>query len=447
MIRASDLLRAAALLPLLCPATEGGPQAPRFESAAQLTPTTIKAYRALARTHAGATVSAESESRYLFELGSGVILPLLGVLETEIVPGVDADVPPSAQGSAKSLEVQQEDVIVAALAKFGRKPVVQAMTRELAKTSSVRFRADCLRLLSAVGDRDDLRLICQIASPAGENADLDPTLAPVLVDAATSIFSRDFGALFAVGDLWRGIPSATRLCLYQALGAVASPVSVSILGLRLGRQAAEDPFVLADLSRASKRVPLPVESSVLELVRPYLLSEQTVLVQSAAICLGGFQDEKSIAGLIQLLSHSDAGVRGAAHQALCSIAGVGLWPDVSRWTSWYEGERMWCAVDAPSRIQEIRNGDAGERAHAIAELSEHPLYRKDMALELQNVLPHEPDEIRILGIRALGQLGAATSVPFLESCMLDPAPDLAAEARAALGRIQAQRDHPCGGVP
>jgi HEAT repeat protein len=205
--------------------------------------------------------------------------------------------------------------------------------------------------------------------------------------------------------------------------------------------------VLADLAQASRKVPLPVDSSVLELVRPYLRSEQTVLVQNAAVSLGGFEDEECIADLVQLLSHPDTGVRGAAHEALRSIAGVGLWPDVARWTSWLEGERTWHEKAAPGRIEEIRSGGVGDRARAIADLAEHPLYRNEIATELQSVLPHAEDEIRLLGIRALGQLGAATAVPFLESCSLDPQAGLAAEARLAIARIQSQRDHPGGDVP
>jgi HEAT repeat protein len=437
MIRASEVLRAAAFVPLLLPARAGDPPA-------QQTPAAIKAYRALALSRASAAVPSETESQYLFELGSGAIRPLLGVLETEIVPRVDGDTQPPALEGEKKLDARQEAVIVAALAKFGRKPLVPPMTRELAKPSSVRFRADCLRLLEAVGDREDLRLICQVVAPADANGDIEPALGPGFVEAATSILSRDPTALLAVGELWREIPSATRLCLYRALGELASPLSVSILGLRLGREAAEDPFVLADLARASKKVPLPVEGSVLELVRPYLKSEEPVVVQGAAACLGGFQDEGCIGDLIELLSHADGGVRGAAHQALRSIGGVGLWADVPRWTSWYEGEREWHEATAPGRIESIRNGRVGERARAIADLTEHPLYRKEIAVELQEVLPNAEDEIRLLGIRALGQLGAATAVPFLESCTLDPEPGLAAEARAALGRIQAQRDHPGG---
>lgn len=440
MIRAFEFLRAAAFVPLLVPVLAG-------DGDPQLTPTAIKAYRALSLARAGGSTSAEAESQYLFELGAGVIPPLLGVLETGTLPRVEGDGSSSAPGSEKSLSAQQEDAILAALAKFGRKPLVQPMTRELAQTSSARFRGDCLRLLKAVGDREDLRLICQVVAPADANGDVDPALGPLFVDAAVSIFSRDFAALFAVGELWKDLPSATRLVMYHALGEVASPLSVSILGLRLGRQAAEDPFVLADLARASRKVPLPVDSSVLELVRPYLKSEQTILVQSAASALGGFQDEECVAQLIELLSNPDSGVRGAAHQALRSISGIGLWPDASRWTSWYEAERTWYEKTAPDRFEQIRNGHVGERARAIAELTEHPVYRKEIAAELQDLLPRAEDEIRLLGVRALGQLGAATAVPFLESCTLDPQSDLAVEARSTIARIRAQRERPGGGAP
>jgi HEAT repeat protein len=433
MIRASELLRAAVLAPLLFPAAAG-------DGNPQLTPTAIKAYRALALARASGSASTEAESQYLFELGTGAIPPLLGVLETETVPRVEGDSPRSTAGSEKGLDARQEDAILAALAKFGRKPLVQPMGHELAKSPSVRFRADCLRLIKAVGDRDDLRLICQIVAPSDANADVDPALAPVFVDAAASIFSRDFAALFAVSELWREIPSATRLSLFRALGEVASPTAVSILSLRLGTQAAEDPFVMAELARASRKVPLPVEPSVVEAIRPYLKSEQAVLVQSAATALGGLRDDESVSALIELLAHPDTTVQGAAHRALCSISGVGLWPDAARWTSWLEAERTWHEKTAPARIDEMRNGNVGQRSRAIADLAEHPLYRDEIATELQNALPHAEDEIQLLGIRALGQLGAAKAVPYLESCTRDAQPGVAGEARAAIVRIQAQRD-------
>jgi len=313
------------------------------------------------------------------------------------------------------------------------------LTELLLRTTRARPRADALRVFGAVGDGRDVSLLCRSIAPVSANGDVDPALAPPFREAVAAILRRDITALFGVQSLLRNLPAASRLCMVHALADLATAPALGILSQRLGMEPLEDAILLNEIARAARSVPLPVEPAVLESLRPHLRSENPILVRAAADAVGGLEDVESITDLIELLAHADSGVRQVAHAALCRITGVSFPPDGPRWRAWRDGEAKWFEKVAPHWIEDFLTGANLEKARAIAELSQHPLFRSEIAAVLQRSLLGEPDSIRRLGIGALRQLGAASATPFLEICAEDSDPAIAAEAKAALERIRRLR--------
>jgi hypothetical protein len=399
----------------------------------------VRIQSVLAESRSGSSLSIEGQASRLSELGPNAIPVLFDLLQAEPLPPFLALAHSCSPAAIEVLDPRQEQVVVAALQKFRRPQLVRPVTDLLLGTTSVRPRADGLRVLGVVGDGRDLPLLCRSIAPITANGDVESALAPPFREAAAAILRRDITAIFGVQSLLRDLPSATRLCVVHVLADLATAPAIEILSQRLGMEPLEDAILLNEIARAAPSVPLPVEPAVLATVRPHLRSENAALARAAAQCVGGLEDVESIADLIELLSHSDSGVRQVAHAALCRIAGVNFAPDGQRWKTWRDGETKWFEKVAPHWIEDFLTGANLEKAHAIAELSQHPLFRGEIAAVLQRSLPGESESIRRLGIGALRQLGAASATAFLEICAGDPDPAIAAEAKAALERIRRLR--------
>jgi HEAT repeat protein len=372
----------------------------------------------------------------LENLGPDAVPILLDILGADTVPFATPD------PAAVLVDDPKESLIVAALKRFERAELVPPIARSAPSSSSTRLRRAAVEALGTVGDRRDLSLLCRIATPGGPNDDLEPRLDAALRKATLDILRRDFGAYLALQDLLRGQFSATRLCLYRALADTFASQALAILVQRLGTEPIEDPLLLTEIARGSRFVPLPPEIGVREALRPYLHSDQTVLVQAATTSLGNLEDPDAVPDLIEQLRHADSFVRDCSHVALQKITGEKLLPDRDRWAAWYAGEREWYRERSRACIQDLRTEVEIRKHVAMAEFSKHPLYREEFTGHMLRTLPRESEGLQRLGICALGLMGSTSAVPYLEAMQTDANPELSGEARAALGRIFERRPQP-----
>ena len=333
----------------------------------------------------------------------------------------------------------QEPSIVAALKRFDRTQLVPAIVRTTSAGSPARLRRASIEALGAVGDRRELPVLCKIASPAAASDDLEPTVETALRRATVEILLRDFGSYLAIQDLLRSQLSATRLCIYRALADTGAAPSLPILVQRLGADALEDPILLSEIARGSRSVPLPPEIGVREGLRVYLHSDRAVLVQAATTSLGNLEDADSVPDLVAQLAHPDSFVRETSHAALCKITGEKLLPVRERWAAWYASETDWYAKRAAACIEDLRTGVGVRKNLAISEISKHALYREEFTEHVLRMLPHESEALQRQGICALGIMGSASAVPYLEAQAFDSNAELAGAAREALQRIRERR--------
>jgi HEAT repeat protein len=333
----------------------------------------------------------------------------------------------------------QETSIVAALKRFDRTQLLPPIVRASSDDAPARLRGASIDVLGAVGDRRELQIACKIASPAAANDDLDPLVEPALRHAVADILLRDFGSYFAIQDLLRAQPSATRICLYRALADTGAAPSLPILVQRLGADALEDPILLTEIARGSRSVPLPPEIGVREGLRVYLRSDQAILIRAATTSLGNLEDAGSVPDLVAQLSHPDSLVREASHAALCRITGEKLLPDRERWTAWYLAESDWYQKRAAACIEDLRTGVSVRKNLALSEISKHALYREEFTAHVLRMLPRESEVLQRQAICALGIMGSSSAVPYLEAQSGDANADLAGAAREALRRIRERR--------
>ena len=377
--------------------------------------------------------SEDDRAAKLENLGPYAIPVLLAILGADTVPFATPD------GAAVLVDDAKESVLVAALKRFSRAELVAPIGASAPESTSARLRRAAVEVLGAVGDRRDLALLCRIASPASKNDDLAPRMEPTLRQAALGILLRDFAAYLTMRDVLRNQPSATRLSLFRALADTSASQALAILVQRLGADPIEDPLLLAEIARGSRSVPLPPEIGVRDALRPYLFSGRAFMVQAATTSLGNLEDLEVVPELIEQLRHEDSFVRESSHAALQKITGEKLLPDRDRWASWYADESEWYRQRSQACIDDLRTEVEIRKHVAISEISRHPLYREEFTSHMLRMLPYESDALQRLGICALGLMGSASAVPYLEGTATDANSELAAEARSALARIRERR--------
>src|SRR6185295_11898454 len=131
--------------------------------------------------------------------GADAIAPLFDILVQERVPRSEPEDAPQI------LSVAQRDLVLAALAKLPREKVRAALERRLPAPPAVadaRMRLAILRLLSVIGDSNDLPRLCALA-PREQDA-LTPAAAAALRGACAGILRREPALLSKGLRLLRG---------------------------------------------------------------------------------------------------------------------------------------------------------------------------------------------------------------------------------------------------
>jgi HEAT repeat protein len=126
--------------------------------------------------------------------------------------------------------------------------------------------------------------------------------------------------------------------------------------IRLAAAAAMDEFIAH-----------PRFAHVLQHLRDRLTSPSPEAQERAVVLLGQFSDVGSVPSLIDLLDDSHAGVRAAAHVALCDICLVNNGKKSKAWTKWWEKARKRSRVDWV--IDALRSRDESVRRVARVELT------------------------------------------------------------------------------
>ncbi|HEV8113142.1 MAG TPA: HEAT repeat domain-containing protein [Planctomycetota bacterium] len=366
----------------------------------------------------------------LASAGHKLIPNLVDVLASGELPG-------GTQG--ETIDARQEEIVLGALERFRRgdlKGRVEALLDAQARPAA---RRGGYRLLGAVGDREDLSLLCRALRPSDPDADPDREEAACFRAAVAGILKRDELGYPLVRALLRGEPAPIRYYLIDALAETGSSAALELLGSEPGTGPEEGVSRMTACARLAASVELPVDATIPSWIRVHLRSEDPMEVSAAAECLGRIEDYESVSELTELLGHPHPDVGRAALQALRTITGANLRPDAARWRSWVLAEEEWFAGSSDRIAADLAGSSPVKKMAAIAELAGHPFHRCEAARLLARALPHETDELQRVGCVALRQLRASSALPFLEACAESRSKAVADEARAAIETIRAAR--------
>lgn len=296
-------------------------------------------------------------------------------------------------------------------------------------------RLEAQRLLAAIGEDDNLRLLLRLSLAAEEPMPLE--LRGGFRVALAEILRRDAQALEQVQGLLADSPPALAAPLVEAVSDLPGARATEVLARLLGRVPALDGLLLARLGQRG-RLAGSASEFVFEAVRRYLHHGDDALTSAAARAAAELGDDAAVEDLVGLLESPDERVRAAVFRALAVLSGFDFGSDVTRWNSWYHAEMLWWDHEADDELERVERTHGREFVRAARVALEHRLYRDRIAEAFLPALARRDVEEARLACQALRELRSPIAVAALLECLQRGEPRLEKAAREALRAITGQ---------
>ncbi len=374
----------------------------------------------------------ESAAQRIARLGPRTIPILFGVLAS-------GDLPSSPlEGIAEPEPATESELQAAlgALALLPRAEVRAHMERTLSGEPSEDDVLAVLRVQGRVATAEDLPLLLAAGErvAAGARSKLGSRL--VFAQALDALVGRDPSLVEPLGQLARGQPAALLAVVVQAIGGAPSEAALAALGELLGRDPALEILILSEIERTSARLDAVPGQRTLESVRRCLGRLDPMVLVQAARAAATLGDSTALSPLIQLLSHPEELVRGAAYAALGKLTGQRLDPVSGAWESWLEAEEVWWAGQGQECLGILAQGNPAEQVRALEQLARGRIFRDQLVEPIEECLSSEATTVAELACVVLGRLGSKLALPALRAVSASEDPRLSRAARRALERIR-----------
>jgi HEAT repeat protein len=324
----------------------------------------------------------------------------------------------------------------AALARLPREDCLALLERET-RASDDRRREVALDVLGTLGGRNELKLALDLGAPAGREAPPDATLGAALERALLGLCEREEGTVRALAAFLPRVPPAARVSIAAVVARAGREAAASLLAERLGSAGVEaDAILLLALARLGRSSDREDDLLLFERVRGMLGHPDARLRVLACVACEKLRDHEAVPDLVVMLDDRDPNLRRRAHAALRSLTGQALPADPGGWLAWLSAGLSWWDERAETCRVALVSGTAAEAAASVQELARQRLFVHHcadiLALALQRP---EPDVVKS-ACRALGATREPAALRALLTVADHPDPSVAAEARAALHRLE-----------
>jgi len=429
--RARRRLGTTALIGVLALAVRGAGAA---EGGRELTKAEQRVVRVLRATRSKPPPPVVESKKLVARDAHAAIELLLDMLDQRRVPAID-------DLEVQRLSTAQEELALGGLRVIGREGVMRALDVRLASSNGPSVRAAAIEVYGVFGDANDLTTIVGLAGGPQDDT-LDARIDEMLQQTLTNVLTSDaraFDRLRAVSKARsRDVISAIVFAVGAARDERGLPFLAEIMTWR------EDLAVeaLSQIRLIGRSSSQDVDTELSHLARGWLDPNAATRCRAAIMALGVLEDARAVPQMLDLLEHDSSGMHDDVFWALRHISGQDLPPSQAAWSNWYELEQSWYEDEMPAHAAALDSDDELEIAAGIQALSQHRLYRHEIAEKLTPALEREQPEFRLLVCAALGDLGSNSAVHALTDVLDDTDERVAEAARAALLKITGRDPRP-----
>ncbi len=308
-----------------------------------------------------------------------------------------------------------------------------ALDRKRAHKSEKGDAQCALTILRELGDHDDVKTLLEIVAPAPDATELHPVTARTLRSCLGQVLERDERAYMMIERQYERVHDALAPTLIATVGDRRSLPGLGVLLNWLDHGRVHERLVLSHINRTAAKLEPVLSDHSLMRVRLLLGSADEAVRREAALAVGRLNDFDSLPELIEMMQVDTRPVRANAHWSLKHMTKLGMRPN--RWIGWYQAECSWWRDDAPALLNTLSLNSPADLVPAINEISHHRLYRRELAIELIQLLHHPDPSIVRLTCSALECLQSKTAAKAIVPLVDHPDEAVRDQACAALRKI------------
>jgi hypothetical protein len=279
-----------------------------------------------------------------------------------------------------------------------------------------RMRIEALGLLAVRAGVRELTLLERIAQPpATEGMEQLPGV-PVRTayeDALEALLTRDPTDSRAIWQRLDRLPESLRPAALRALARAGGDDTLERMADELRTRPELAAFLLPEIERAARRLPVDLEDCALAHVRDCLGSSDPAVVAAAVPLVAMFADAAAAPHLVQLLESEDGSLRERVRRALIELTGRDAGERAGDWRSVLRAERRWWAAEGAAAAEALPTADAEEVYSALARLAAHPLHARGLGPCLEQLLRRPEPPLVALACATVARLRTRAAVPEL----------------------------------
>jgi hypothetical protein len=381
-------------------------------------------------------VSIDERAIRLAKLGPAAIPALCAVYCGKVTePSIVADVDPEAVD-------RRPELVLAALTKMPP-PQVLEHVRSLQLDPS--YGVDEVLCLAKIAAHVPSEAACEVVLGlllAIEDIQLSREYVRTsLAESLSTVLQRGSKSLQVLERvIEQQVKPAAVVPLARAIGATHSQRYLPLLAVLLGRHLESDALVLDELARLGRWIPRDASFPTIRPIREALESHRSPEARaSAALALASLGDIASVPEIIDLLATDDPQLGRVALEALRDLSREKLERDGDAWRRWLAKESSWWVGTAPELLGSLAGLEPAELVVALGELTRHPLYRHEVAVEVAALLERSESEVKNLVFSALWRLRSPRAVPLLLEQLHSEDEDLRSRVHELLGALTGLR--------
>lgn len=225
-------------------------------------------------------------------------------------------------------------------------------------------------------------------------------------EALAKLLERDSQAFETLATRAKSLEPRILPAVVRSLAASGRAKAIDVMLALLGRDAALDLVVLAQVGRLVESTLGTLPEEKLTWIRPYLTDQDWRIRREATAALGRAHDYRSFDAFLAAFDDEQHLVGQTALWTLRRISGQDFGDDAKAWREWFGAELDWFETDGVRWMQGLEDEDPGRVTEAAGELTRHALFRHEVAHALLPLL-HSPQASLASAIaQLLGALGS-----------------------------------------